>query len=364
MKLDGVEVPTLLSDPGSPVAPPIVSGHGLATSHQIVLGAATLAQLHKRIGDTVDLRFVPGYPRRPHPAHDRRRGHDARHRDRRGAPHLHGDRRFGARRRRAGDGGTGPAGATMPAATGRTWSSCGSGEVWARHRVVRPRSGCPTRPTGSWPCNRRTRTAGATSPPSSVFSTPPRSSTTAPWAPPRSLLAAGLALAAVVAVGLALAASVRRCRRDLALLKVLGFVQRQLAAAVAWHASIAAAVGVVIGVPLGIVLGRWLWTLFAEQIGAVPGPTVPVWSVLLAAVVAVRARERSGGAARSASRPHRDGARAPRGVGIAPGRSVPPLDRGARPPGEPIRRCWSPSAAGPAPCHRSGSESPRSVRDG
>jgi len=100
------------------------------------------------------------------------------------------------------------------------------------------------------------------------------------------LLAAGLALAAVVAVGLALAASVRRCRRDLALLKVLGFVQRQLAAAVAWHASIAAAVGVVIGIPLGIVLGRWLWTLFAEEIGAVPVPTVPVWSVLLAAAAA------------------------------------------------------------------------------
>ena len=29
MQLDGVEVPTLLAAPGSPVAPPIVSGHGL-----------------------------------------------------------------------------------------------------------------------------------------------------------------------------------------------------------------------------------------------------------------------------------------------------------------------------------------------
>ena len=61
MQLDGVEVPTLLADPGSPGRPPIISGHGLATSRQIVLGAATLAQLHKRIGDTVDLRYVPGY---------------------------------------------------------------------------------------------------------------------------------------------------------------------------------------------------------------------------------------------------------------------------------------------------------------
>jgi len=98
------------------------------------------------------------------------------------------------------------------------------------------------------------------------------------------LLAGGLALAALVALGLALVASVRRCRRDLALLRVLGFTQRQLAATVAWHSSIAAALGVVVGIPLGVVLGRWLWILFAEQIGAVPLPTVPVWSVLLAAV--------------------------------------------------------------------------------
>src|SRR6202035_3124039 len=65
MQLDGVEVPTLLSNPGSPVAPPIVSGRALATSRQVVLGAATMAQLHRRIGDTVDLRYVPGYPPRP-----------------------------------------------------------------------------------------------------------------------------------------------------------------------------------------------------------------------------------------------------------------------------------------------------------
>jgi len=100
------------------------------------------------------------------------------------------------------------------------------------------------------------------------------------------LLAGALALAALVGLGLALVASVRRCRRDLALLRVLGFTQRQLAATVAWHASMSAAVGVLVGIPLGVVLGRWLWTLFAEEIGAVPDPTVPVWSVLLAALAA------------------------------------------------------------------------------
>ena len=90
-----------------------------------------------------------------------------------------------------------------------------------------------------------------------------------------------------MALGLALAASVRRCRRDLAQLKVLGFVQRQVSAAVAWHATIAVGIGIAVGIPLGIVLGRWLWTLFADEIGAVPAPAVPVPSLLLAAVVAL-----------------------------------------------------------------------------
>ena len=82
-------------------------------------------------------------------------------------------------------------------------------------------------------------------------------------------------------------ASVRRRRRDLALLKTLGFTQRQLVAAVAWQASVAAVIGIVIGVPLGIVVGRWLWTLFARQIYAVPQPSVPVLSVLLVALGAL-----------------------------------------------------------------------------
>jgi ABC-type antimicrobial peptide transport system permease subunit len=90
------------------------------------------------------------------------------------------------------------------------------------------------------------------------------------------LLAAGLAAGAVAALGLTLTASVRRRRRDLALLKALGFTQRQLAACVAWQSTVAAAAGVIAGIPLGIALGRWLWILFAHEIYAVPRPTVPV----------------------------------------------------------------------------------------
>ena len=89
------------------------------------------------------------------------------------------------------------------------------------------------------------------------------------------LLAAALALAAVAALGLTLAASVRRKRRDLATLKALGFTRRQLLSTVCWQSSVAVGVGVVVGVPLGIVLGRWLWTLFAREIYVVPDRPCP-----------------------------------------------------------------------------------------
>ena len=91
------------------------------------------------------------------------------------------------------------------------------------------------------------------------------------------LLAGILAAGALGALGLTLVASVRRRQREFALLKALGYTQRQVAAAVAWRASVSAAVGAVFGLPLGIALGRWLWALFAQGISAVPDPTVPVW---------------------------------------------------------------------------------------
>jgi ABC-type lipoprotein release transport system permease subunit len=89
---------------------------------------------------------------------------------------------------------------------------------------------------------------------------------------------------AVVALGLTLTSSVRRRRRDLALLKTFGFTQRQLSAAVAWQATVDAMVGSVVGIPFGIIMGRELWTLFARNINAVPDPTVPVLSVILVGV--------------------------------------------------------------------------------
>jgi hypothetical protein len=43
----------------------------------------------------------------------------------------------------------------------------------------------------------------------------------------------------------------------------------------------------VVGVPLGIVLGRVLWTLFANEIHAVPAPDVPVFTIVFIALGAL-----------------------------------------------------------------------------
>ena len=90
-----------------------------------------------------------------------------------------------------------------------------------------------------------------------------------------------------MALGVTLVTSVRRRRRDLALLKVLGFTRRQLAATLAWQSCIAAALGIIFGVPIGVFGGRELWSLFAHGIYAVPYPVAPVVSIVLVGIGAL-----------------------------------------------------------------------------
>ena len=84
-----------------------------------------------------------------------------------------------------------------------------------------------------------------------------------------------------------LVVSVSRRRREVGLLKVVGFVNHQVASTVAWQATTLAVVGIVIGVPVGIVVGRAVWLAFANNLGAVPVSVVPVWLIgaLIAAVL-------------------------------------------------------------------------------
>ena len=98
---------------------------------------------------------------------------------------------------------------------------------------------------------------------------------------------ATLGLAALTSLGLATATSVRRRRRDLALLKALGFTGRQLGATVRWQAGATAFAGLVAGVPLGIGVGRTLWTQFATQLDMVPEVSTPFVTLTIISVVAL-----------------------------------------------------------------------------
>ncbi|HZA74810.1 MAG TPA: ABC transporter permease [Acidimicrobiales bacterium] len=92
-------------------------------------------------------------------------------------------------------------------------------------------------------------------------------------------------LATIAAAALAhlLLSAVRRRRRDLAILKTLGFVRAQVAGTVAWQATAVVVVSLVVAVPLGVALGRWGWTLLADDLGVIARPQVP-WLTLTAVV--------------------------------------------------------------------------------
>jgi ABC-type lipoprotein release transport system permease subunit len=99
-----------------------------------------------------------------------------------------------------------------------------------------------------------------------------------------SVLAALLAVMAIGTLAYALASSVRRRRRDLAILKVLGFPRAKVSASVAWQANAIAAIAIVIGIPVGIVAGQLAWRLFANQLGV---PARPAVSAIALGVVVV-----------------------------------------------------------------------------
>lgn len=268
LQIDGRTFPVLGASPDAAVGPPVLSGHGFEGTGQIVLGPGTLAEIHKKVGDTVEVAF--------------------------GATRPTSLRIVGT--------------ATMPAigvagVTGHL--SVGTGAEADYHLIpasvrnsfgnmpagpnsvfVRLKPGANEGPAQkglarianelTLPTNYGVTLVGVQRPAEivnyrSMGSTP-------------AILGLALASGAVVALGLTLVASVRRRRRELAMLKTMGLTGRQLAGCVAWQAGVAVGVGVVVGIPLGIVAGRWLWTLFANQIYAVPLPTVPVgWMAAIGA---------------------------------------------------------------------------------
>jgi ABC-type lipoprotein release transport system permease subunit len=99
-----------------------------------------------------------------------------------------------------------------------------------------------------------------------------------------SLVAAMVALVALGTMTHALVTSVRRRRRDLAVLKTLGFVRPQVAATIAWQATTFAVVALCLGLPLGVTAGRWAWQLTASSLGVSSSPALPLLAMAIIAV--------------------------------------------------------------------------------
>ena len=99
------------------------------------------------------------------------------------------------------------------------------------------------------------------------------------------LLGVTLALFGAATLAHLLFVSVARRRRQVALLKVLGFVRRQVLVATCWQALTVVAIGLVIGVPSGIAVGEAVWRTFAYHLGAVPVAVLPVELVAIVCTV-------------------------------------------------------------------------------
>jgi hypothetical protein len=268
--IDGQEVPVLGEAPGTTVAPLLLSGHSVQAAGQVVLGSATLSQLGQHLGGTVEVSSGGATP----PARLRIVGTATLPAF--GGGGLHLEMGVGAVLSYK----------LLPLIDTNTFGSPLPGPQDALLRL-RPdvdqaaayRSLEQVAQETTNPENFGVGVIGVQRPAEilnyrSLGDTP-------------VYLGLGLAAGAVVALALTLIASVRRRRHDLALLKTLGFTERQLGATVAWHATTTVAIGVVLGVPLGIAVGRWLWDLFAQEINAVPAPVVPVTQVVLIALGAL-----------------------------------------------------------------------------
>jgi MacB-like periplasmic core domain len=94
------------------------------------------------------------------------------------------------------------------------------------------------------------------------------------------VLAGLLAILGIGTIGHTLVSSVRHRRRDLAVLKTLGFVRGQVRATVAWQATGFAVLAVVAGIPLGVAAGRWAWILVNQGLHSLAGPVTPTLAVL------------------------------------------------------------------------------------
>lgn len=287
-EIDGREIPGLGAADTAVVGPPILSGHEVTGPNQVVLGRATLESLHKKVGDLVQFGYgspstAPLYlPPRPM----RIVGTAT-------FPALAGSSTF-ADHTSMGVGAL-MSYLSLPASFRSLINSPdpiqdGPALVFVRYK---PRVAAKTAIAD---LNRIVGVANRAfaADPAAVGDSVSWEGVQRPAAIVNYqstggtplILALALALGAMAALALSLVASVRRRRRDLAVLKALGFTRSQTTATVAAQGLVTAVLAVAVGVPVGVAAGRQLWIAFARSIDAVPAPTVPA-SVAVVAIAAI-----------------------------------------------------------------------------
>jgi len=242
------------------VFPTLLTGRAPRNSNEIALGAQTLREVHRRVGDSVTVR-ITGV------AHTMR---------------VVGETvfpRFAAGPNTATDLGQG---AVTVASLFPTPSPTGSGPGY-NFLLVRVPPGVSRQRAGA--AMLRIARANGCPPDLCQVATAQLPDDIANDARVRAtpiLLALTLALMGVATLTHVVVTSIRRRRRELAMLKTLGFVRGQVSATVAWQSSAHALVALLIGVPLGLAAGNWTWALFAGSVGVARDAAVPVIAVLAA----------------------------------------------------------------------------------
>ena len=91
-----------------------------------------------------------------------------------------------------------------------------------------------------------------------------------------------LFVVASVALAHALVLTVRRRRRDVAVVRSLGATSAQSSRTIAWQASALAFIGALVGLPAGVLIGGFTWAAVAHSYGVADDPAWPVFAIVLA----------------------------------------------------------------------------------
>lgn len=268
-EFDGTAVPLIGIEPGSTVVPPLTSGRMMTGPDEIVLGGATAAALHRALGDRV----------------------------------VVGSRSSGQELEVVGI-------AVLPTlgTVHGTHTSLGVGAIVVPELVPgfdRSMTGEPGAPIGPSAALVRFRDSADSATaldhlvelasPLKGFAgqvvfdvrQPAEITTSDSIGTTPLTLAGALTLGAATSLATALGSSIRRRRRELPILRQLGFTRNQIAASVLWQALATIVIGLVVGLPLGVALGRLLWRRFADQLHVVADPTTPVLALAVLTVAAI-----------------------------------------------------------------------------